>query len=155
MRKILFIVFAFVFVAFISSCDKGDGTKPDPKPKPPDPVPEVVIEIQLDFSGMPEGMHLNIVNAIALFDADLKGIKVIPYTLPISTLRLTGEEAHKYAGKKTYVCFQAGRNNGFVQPAMVFKRSFNPTEVLPKVNRFVIEILPVSAGDVYYYDPEP
>ena len=150
--KLFFLLLALV--ALISSCDKKNDDNPEPSPNPNPNPSEVVIEIQVDFSSKPDDITLNFIqNAIALHDQNWSGIAIIPYTQPISTLRLTGEQAKQYLGKKVYVYFEAVRSNGHASAFLKVEKKIEPLLALPAINKLVIPVLPVSAGNCEYIDP--
>lgn len=137
MKKFLYLFFAFALVALMSSCKKDPPVNPNPDP---DPHTNPVVEIQLDFSAKPDGMVLDFRNVIALLDKDKKGINVIPFTFPISTLRLTGEDALLVAGKKVYVYIEGGRCYPPYVGMWQIQLAIDPVLVSPKVNKVVIPI---------------
>ena len=137
MKKLFYLFFAFVVVALLSSCEKDPPVNPDPDP---DPHTNPVIEIQVDFSAKPDNMLLDFTQPMVLLDKDKNLIKIIPYTFPISTLRLTGDEALSLAGKKAYVFFNGSRiyppNGGDWN----IQKAIDPVLVYPKINKVVIPI---------------
>jgi len=152
MKKSFFAIIAIMMALFVLSCEKGEQITPTPDP---DPTPNVKIEIQVDFSSQPEDVILYVTKLGLLCNSNDQFFfkRVEDFTLPVSTITLTGDTAVQYVGKPIYVAvgFSRGRG-GPVTGATVIKR-IDALKAYPGINKVDIPVYPPEDGVYEIIDP--
>ena len=149
MKKFFYLFIVFVVAALLSSCEKDPPVNPDPDP---DPHTNPVIEIQVEFQ-KPDNMSLEFMQLLIVDANRTGGIQSMPFTEPISTVKLTGDIALSLAGKKVYIYIGISRGYYPVFSSLTMQKAIDPLVVLPGINKLVIVVSPDLTTPQQEIDP--